>query len=294
MEDKVIAIVPTFNRKEPLRQVLKCLGTQVLLQGYKLETVVIVDGSTDGTLEMLREEFSDVHVVLGNGNWWYTKCINSGINKALQLEASYIITLNDDVWFDQNYLLNFLNVAESIGESVIGSASFTQKMPARITFSGIKSIVGWRLKEISYLPKLSVVEISDLQGFRPSCNLSGRGMFFYASILKRIGIFDEGFVQYGSDTDFSFRCFKANIPVMVTFDSKIFENELMTSQGATYNNPTFNVFFKSLFNKYSINSISKSVRYFKKHGNPLLLPIYILLFPASVLYVFLFKYRNVH
>jgi len=75
---KIVAVIPTYNRKNHLRVILNQLLNQKSLGIYLLDIVVVVDGSTDGTIEMLANEFSKVHMITGSGNWWYTKSMNIG------------------------------------------------------------------------------------------------------------------------------------------------------------------------------------------------------------------------
>ena len=68
-------VIPTFNRKQPLSILLNQFKGQKIT-GIEYKIVVVVDGSTDGTLEMLSSEFPEVFVVKGSGNWWFTKSMN--------------------------------------------------------------------------------------------------------------------------------------------------------------------------------------------------------------------------
>ena len=94
---KIAAIIPTFNRKKKLSIILKQLQAQVFQKKIFLEIVVVIDGSSDGTLEMIKTQYPTVHVVLGNGNWWYTKSMNKGFQYAQKLSPDFILTINDDV-----------------------------------------------------------------------------------------------------------------------------------------------------------------------------------------------------
>ena len=86
---------------------------------------VVVDGSSDGTYEMLNEEFSHVIIIKGNGNWWYTKSINKGIKETINYKCDYVLTLNDDIIFNSNYLEKLIEDQHKCGpESVMGSLSF--------------------------------------------------------------------------------------------------------------------------------------------------------------------------
>ena len=50
-------VVPTFNRKEMLRQCLTALAAQ----DYPDYEVLVVDGGDDGTAEMMAREFQNFH-----------------------------------------------------------------------------------------------------------------------------------------------------------------------------------------------------------------------------------------
>src|ERR1035438_10494703 len=165
---RIVAIIPTFNRKNHLKDILNDLYNQEL-NNYTMEIIVIVDGSTDGTLEMLKTEYPDVNIIQGNGNWWYTKSMNEGFKFGLKLKADFFLTLNDDITINSEYikiLLNDYGLLES--KSILGSISFTNTLPYKVTFPGVKKIINWRLKEIPYIKKFSVVNPDKLSGIFPS------------------------------------------------------------------------------------------------------------------------------
>ena len=93
----VAAVIPTFNRKDKLNVILTQLASQILLPNLMLEIIVCVDGSTDGTNEMIMEKFPSVHIVSGDGTWWYTKSMNMGFKYAQSLKIDFVLTLNDDI-----------------------------------------------------------------------------------------------------------------------------------------------------------------------------------------------------
>jgi GT2 family glycosyltransferase len=56
---RVSAVIPTKNRKEMLRRVLRALQQQTV----RSEIICVDDGSTDGTATMLRTEFPQVKML---------------------------------------------------------------------------------------------------------------------------------------------------------------------------------------------------------------------------------------
>jgi GT2 family glycosyltransferase len=263
------AVIPTFNRKESLRTILTCLQGQSYSRPITTIPIVIVDGSTDGTLEMLETEFHSIPVVRGDGNWWYTRSINEGIKKARQLACNYILTLNDDLTFSTDYVNTIVadHLAAGPG-SVIGSVSLSASTPRLITFSGVSRITR-TLKEYNYIPKFSPVDETALSGVRPSVVLSGRGILYPAAIFDRLGLYDEKLVQYSSETDFTYTASRNKVPVMISYNARVYENVRLTSAGAVYNNPSLRAVLRSFRNKYSINSWYKTRYYAIKHRGAL-------------------------
>jgi GT2 family glycosyltransferase len=281
---KIGAVIPTFNRATSLRTILACLQEQ--RPGAHLITtipIVVVDGSTDGTLDMLAAEFPTAAIVHGDGNWWYTRSINEGIQKARQLNCNYILTLNDDLTFSPTYIDTIVTDHLAAGpDSVIGSVSLSATTPRVITFSGVSAITS-TLKEYNYLPKFSPISEDNLSGIKPSIVLSGRGILYPIAIFDRFGLYDEHLVQYSSETDFTYAISRNGIPVMISFNARVYENVRLTSEGAIYNNPSLRALFRSFRNKYSINSWYKTRYYAVKHRGAITGSLIALMRMAGVL-----------
>ena len=263
--NKIGAIIPTFNRMASLRAILTCIQAQSYTHPITLIPIVVVDGSTDGTLEMMADQFPTASIVQGDGNWWYTHSINEGIKKARELNCNFVLTLNDDLTFNDSYINTIFTDHLAAGpDSVIGSISLSATTPRLITFSGVPNVTR-TLKEYNYLPKFSPVAEENLSGVKPSLVLSGRGILYPISIFDRFGLYDEQLVQYSSETDFTYTASANGVPVMISFNARVYENVRLTSAGAVYNNPSLRALFRSFRNKYSINSWHKTRYFATKH-----------------------------
>ena len=78
------------NRKEYTHQCLLSIYKQT---NKNFIVIVIDDGSTDGTGEMITNEFPEVILLKGDGNLWWTKAINLGIKHALKYNAKHILNI---------------------------------------------------------------------------------------------------------------------------------------------------------------------------------------------------------
>lgn len=290
---RICAVIPTYNRKNHLKKLLYQLKSQ-RIEDAILSIIVVVDGSNDGTYEMLRSEFPDVHIIKGTGNWWYTKSMNEGFKFASILNPDYVLTLNDDVEIENNYVKQLIYSNHQVKkDSIIGSISFTLTNPNRIVFSGKKDIHLRIGKHKRYHPFLHVAVPSDLTGIYPTKELPGRGILMPYKILKTLNYFDERFIQYGSDTDFCYRAEKAGYKLYISWDAKIFVHEKLTGSSSKVINTSLWSYTKDLFKKTSANSIYTSFLIIRKHVNFLFWAISLLI-DIMGKYKSLFKLKLTH
>ena len=103
---KISVIIPTYNRKKYIKRAID----SVIRQSYKpFEIIVIDDGSTDGTYELIKKSYSSSQISL-------EKQINNGVssarNKGVKLaNGDWIAFLDsDDEWFKDKLELVFREV----------------------------------------------------------------------------------------------------------------------------------------------------------------------------------------
>ncbi len=91
--DRVCAVIVTYNRKELLRECLRA----VLSQTRPPDHVLVVDNaSTDGTREMLREEFPQVEVLALPENQGGAGGFHEGMKRAYEAGYDWIWVMDDD------------------------------------------------------------------------------------------------------------------------------------------------------------------------------------------------------
>ena len=270
--NKLTVIIPTYNRKNYLSRLLAQLQNQVLRK-VEMSIIAVVDGSSDGTLEMLESEFPEVSILQGNGHWWWTKSINEGCKFALKNKSDTVLLMNDDTEIDEKYMETLLNNAEQQPEAIIGSLNITRTKPHKIYFSGVKHITWWKAKSARYHHIFAPYD-NHLTGLHPSILLMGRGMLIPASVFEKIGFFDEkSFPQYKADLDFVLTAHENNIKTFISWDAIVYSHLELTGKGVTYKKQSFFTFLKSFFQENSMTNLVHSFRYYRKHC-----PFYLLFF----------------
>ena len=95
---KLSVIVPVYNERTTLVEVLRRMRAVELPDGVDREIIVVDDGSTDGTREVLRQlGDSTVRVLLHDGNRGKGAAVRTGIEAA---SGDYILIQDADLEYD--------------------------------------------------------------------------------------------------------------------------------------------------------------------------------------------------
>ena len=143
---RVEIVTPVHNRRDITLQCLKSLS-RINSEGLEIHTIIVDDGSTDGTSEAIEKEFPEVEIVQGNGDLWFTEGTNVGVRAALKHNPDYVLMMNDDQIFDADCIKFMVETAEKYPRSVVGSLLLLWDAPHKLfqtsprweTWSG-----GWR------------------------------------------------------------------------------------------------------------------------------------------------------
>ena len=92
-------IIVTHNSKDFLRNCLKSVFEKI--KDLSFEVLVVDNASTDGTFEMLKNEFPQVKAIFSKENLGFAKANNLAIKEA---KGKYIFLLNPDtILLDENF-----------------------------------------------------------------------------------------------------------------------------------------------------------------------------------------------
>lgn len=129
-EGQLIIVIPTYNNGGTLGQVL----TDVL--AYSFPVIVVNDGSTDNTLEVLKG-FSGIRVISYPDNRGKGYALNTGLKAAMESGYCYAITLDSDGQHYADDIPVFLKEMALYPDSLlIGARNLaSDNMPGKNTFA---------------------------------------------------------------------------------------------------------------------------------------------------------------
>jgi GT2 family glycosyltransferase len=202
MDERVAAIVVTYDARPWIEQ---CLDS---LRG--VETVVVDNGSHDGTVAFVRERYPDVHVVeaenRGLGAGW-----NIGLRET---SGDYALLLNADAWLLDGALERLVAFADSRPRAaVIGPRLLDPDGTLQRSVRGFPTV--WRLAtEYLFLRKLAPGssalnafygggfdhdEVRDVEVVMGACMLLRR------AAVDDVGECDEDYFLFSEETDWCYR-----------------------------------------------------------------------------------------
>lgn len=200
--------IATHNSREQTRQ---CLQSVLASEGdLSLFVVVVDDGSTDGTWEMLQNDFPHVVAIRGDGNLWWTGATNLAVKKCLEVGCEYILLLNPDVIVESDTIASLLLFASKHPNAIVASLVVDYTDPQCVWWGGSKwapiSSVFPLIWSSRYIFKRgTLVDRLPSVPYETS-EAHGRAVLVPRAVFEKIGLYDEiNFPHYGADTDFSFR-----------------------------------------------------------------------------------------
>ena len=111
----VSVIIPVYNAQEGIRQCIDSLLNQSFTD---FEIILINDGSTDNSLEVIKEyaDANDFIRVIDKENEGVAKTRNKGIQLA---KGKYVVFIDNDDFVDSDYLERFYNEIDQVQLDIV-------------------------------------------------------------------------------------------------------------------------------------------------------------------------------
>lgn len=93
---KLLVIIVTYNGMKWLD---KCLSS-VINSTIKADLFIVDNGSTDGSIEFMKQNYPDARLVISKENLGFGKANNLGLQYAVDNNYDYVYLLNQDAWVE--------------------------------------------------------------------------------------------------------------------------------------------------------------------------------------------------
>jgi len=196
---RVTGVVPVHNGVAHTRLFLASLSR---LTYPEFRLTVVDDGSTDGTDELLAQAYPfPVKVIKGDGSLWWTRSVNLGVKDALKDGADYILTLNNDIEVEPDFLDRLMACSLEEGGAIVAPKILYSDDHGRVWSAA--GVIRWYSGKLFY----TVDDRGDDEKLyverRPAEFIHAMGALVPAGVYEKAGYYDERYPQYNSDVLFS-------------------------------------------------------------------------------------------
>ncbi len=201
---EISIIIPSWNTKGLLRNCLKSLGSN-------WEVIIVDNGSTDGTMRMIEEEFPKTILIKNKKNLGYGAANNQGMKKA---KGDYLLLLNSDTIIKDkapllmaNYLKNHPQVGV-VGCRLLNKDGSLQPSAGPFPSLKIAAIMLFFEHWLGDLVRSSFEKTREVDW------VMGAALMIKRDILSRAGFMDEGLFMYMDEVEWAYRIKKAGYKVV--------------------------------------------------------------------------------
>jgi len=191
-----------YNRREKTLAALRALGDA--LTSAKYTVYLVDDGSTDGTAEVVLDQFPETVVIHGDGGLFWAASMCLAERNAMQESFDYLLWLNDDTELIPGVINGMLDVSEQYADSIIVGATVDPES-GKMTYGG-------RRRVDSHPQRFSLASIrADMQSVD---NFNGNCVLIPMSVRTLLGPIDGGFPHGFADDDYGQRAMSCGIEML--------------------------------------------------------------------------------
>ena len=265
----VTVIVLNWNGKD---LTIECLESLKQVNYSNFNILVVDNGSTDGSVELLKEKFPEVSILVLEKNLGYAAGNNRGFDSLKPDQPEFVIFLNNDTIVDENFI-------EPLVKQLLTHKKASQTVP-KIYYENDPKLI-WYAGGIVNLWTGSIYHLGIRQYDGPAYSKTHKTKYATGCCFcmryeefKEFGGFDETFPMYSEDVDLSLWIRAAGKQVWFVPDSKIWHKVSASLGGA-----------------FSFGKIVRKARgiflLIKKHANLVQWLILIVLLPIQLIIVLL-------
>lgn len=192
---EVSVIIPNYNGKQYLKTCLDALRTQT---SRNFKTILVDNGSQDGSREYVQEQYPEVKIVALKENTGFCGAVNAGIRVSA---SPYVLLLNNDTQAEPEFVENLTKAVKKRKNCFSVQAKMLQMHDkTRMDDAGnAYCAFGWAFAEGKGRPE---TEYCTERQIFSSC---AGAAIYRREILDKIGLFDEEHFAYLEDLDICYR-----------------------------------------------------------------------------------------
>lgn len=185
-------VIPNYNGIEYIENCLRSL------EGEPAHIIVVDNGSTDGSRQIVQDKFPQVTLISLDRNYGFCKAVNTGIDNC---KTTYVILLNNDTEVEKGFVRALEGALEQHPEVFSGAAQMRNlRHPELIDDAGdFYCALGWAFAGGKDKP------LENYQRRRRIFAACGGAAIYRRKVFDEIGYMDENHFAYLEDIDLGYR-----------------------------------------------------------------------------------------
>lgn len=171
------------------------------------KSILVVDnGSMDGSIDILRSSYPNLHIISLPKNLGFAAGYNVGIQAALESKATHLLLLNNDTIVEPSTIPELISCSTDISVPKILYLPRKERIWAAGAY--------WR--KFSGTVKMRGNGKFDRGQYEESINLeyaTACALMIHREVIETIGFFDEHLINYFEDYDFCYRARQAGFSI---------------------------------------------------------------------------------
>lgn len=215
LQPKVTTVILNWNNAP---DTLECLASVAELRYDNYDVVVVDNGSTDGSVAAIRDQYPGVIVLENSENLGYAEGNNMGIRYALEREADYVFVLNNDALVHPEALSALVAAATAHPDAgFLGPKVYHRESPNVIQSAGGMFNRYWE----SCYRGMDEVERGQFEELTDVDFVCGCAVLVSRRAIEQIGLLDSRFFLYREDVDWCYRAKRAGFRVLYVPSAKV-------------------------------------------------------------------------
>lgn len=205
---KLSIVMTVFNRLDLTIKCLERLFEQTGLRtSFQLHVVLVDDGSTDSTPEVLRSRFgSRVQVVSSSGGLFWSKGMALAQQTASSADPDFVVWLNNDVVLSHDAMDRLLATYHSQQRPAIVVGAMMSPATGLTSYSGFRQVSS-RPGHLRMIVPTDKPQLAD--------TLNGNLVLIPREIYATVGVVDDNFSHAYGDLDYGLRARRAGYSVIL-------------------------------------------------------------------------------
>ncbi|MCM1160246.1 MAG: glycosyltransferase family 2 protein [Roseburia sp.] len=252
---KTTVVIPNYNGMAYLQDCLESLSKQA----YSFDTIVVDNGSQDGSCSFIKEHFPKVALISLPENLGFCRAVNIGIKAT---KTPYVLLLNNDVKVEADFVKNLEHALEKKKDYFsIGAKMVSMKEPEQMDDAGdFYCALGWAFARGKGRPE------KDYQKSGQVFSACAGAAIYRRQVFQEIGYFDENHFAYLEDVDIGYRA------KIFGYKNGFCHKAVVLHAGSGFSGSRYNEFKVTLSSRNSMYVIGKNMPFLQIFLNaPLLL-----------------------